>query len=230
MIEIEGVSAWYGPTQALFGAGLSVPSGSTVGLVGTNGAGKTTLVRSILGLIKTVGSVRVDGTEISATPTHQRTARHGISVVPEGRGMFSSLTVRENLEVGRGRLATVDLDMIGDSFQQLLPRLDEKVSKLSGGEQQMVALCRAFLRQPKFLILDEPSLGLAPVIVDRVYERVEAYKSAEMSILLIEQDVSRVREVCDHIYFLAAGSVLGDAPVADGNAVDALVGRTFAQS
>lgn len=228
MIKVANLSAWYAQTQALFGVSLTIPTGSTVGLVGTNGAGKTTLVRSVLGLVKTTGSISIKGREVIDVPTHRRVSAHAVSVVPEGRGMFSALTVRENLELGRGRLSSGDLDLLHDSFSQLLPRLDEKVSKLSGGEQQMVALCRAFIRHPSFLILDEPSLGLAPVIVDRVYDHVRELKSRDMTVLLIEQDVSRAREVCDQLYFLAAGSIVGHADASDTAGVDELVGRTFA--
>ncbi|GAA1576834.1 ABC transporter ATP-binding protein [Dactylosporangium maewongense] len=229
MLAINDLNAWYGQTQALFDVTLTVETGQTVALVGTNGAGKTTLVRSILGLVRSTGTIQFDGAELSTVPPHRRSRKHGMSVVPEGRGMLNSLTVQENLELGYRRLSAQDRDFIERSFPRLSRRLAEKVSNLSGGEQQMVALCRAFIRRPKFLILDEPSLGLAPIVVDDVYSQLrEAWSSG--TTLLVEQDVERARQASDVMFFIAAGHILGTARSSDKAEVDRMTRAAFMDS
>lgn len=227
MLEVHNLSAWYGPTQALFKVSLQVPEGTTVALVGINGSGKTTLVRSILGLVRSEGRITMDGVDLSLLSTHRRVGHHGVSVVPEGRGMLSGLSVEENLELGRGRLTSADKEFIEQSFAQIIPRLRERVSNLSGGEQQMIALCRAFLRKPKLLIMDEPSLGLAPIIVDAVYERIAEIQKEGATVLLVEQDVERARRASDSMCFVSAGVVMGTADSTNLNEVERMVSRTF---
>jgi branched-chain amino acid transport system ATP-binding protein len=230
MLRVENLNAWYGHTQALFDASIQIDAGRTLALVGTNGAGKTTLVRSILGLTRATGTVRIAGTDVSRVPTRKRASAHGLSVVPEGRGMLNSLTVQENLELGHGRLSSADRAFVDESFAQIGRRLGEKVSNLSGGEQQMVALCRAFLRKPRLLILDEPSLGLAPIIVDRVYDYLKAARHSGTTFLLVEQDVERARVASDAMCFISAGRVLGTVPSVDEQAVTEMVSAVFGNS
>jgi branched-chain amino acid transport system ATP-binding protein len=227
MLRLDSVTAWYGRTQALFGVDLHVRRGETVALVGTNGAGKTTTVRAILGQVRTGGTITVDDTDITAKPAHRRVRDHGIAVVHEGRGLLTQLSVLENLLVGATREQRDRLDDVVSLFPVLRDRLSQKVSLLSGGQQQMVALGRALLRDPSYLLLDEPALGLAPVVIDEIYGHVAELCSRGMGVLLVEQSVARAAQVADRLCLLRIGSVDRSVDTADRAAVDGLVADAF---
>jgi branched-chain amino acid transport system ATP-binding protein len=227
MLRLESVTAWYGRTQALFGVDLQVARGETVALVGTNGAGKTTTLRALLGQVRTGGRISVENQDISDQPTHRRVRDHGIAVVHEGRGLLAQLSVAENLLVGASREQRERLPEVLDLFPVLGDRLDQKVSLLSGGQQQMVALGRALLRDPAYLLLDEPALGLAPVVIDEIYGYIARLRSRGMGVLLVEQSVPRAAAVADHLCLLRVGRVDRVVPARDEAAIDALIADAF---
>ncbi|GHH73063.1 ABC transporter ATP-binding protein [Streptosporangium violaceochromogenes] len=227
MLRLDNVTAWYGRTQALFGVDLRVRRGETVALVGTNGAGKTTTLRAILGQVRTGGAVSVDERDITATATHRRVRDHGIAVVHEGRGLLAHLSILENLLVGATREQRRRLDDILTLFPVLADRLPQKVSLLSGGQQQMVALGRALLRDPSYLLLDEPALGLAPVVIDEIYGYVGDLCSRGMGVLLVEQSVTRAAQVADRLCLLRVGKVDRTVETGDDAAVNGLVADAF---
>jgi branched-chain amino acid transport system ATP-binding protein len=229
MLHVEGLKAWYGGTQALFDVGFTLPEGTTLGLVGTNGAGKTTTIRAITGLVRTAGSVRFEGREISRLPAHRRVKECRIAVVHEGRGLFNRLSVRENLVVGQPG-ARAALDDVMDLFPALRGRLKQSVSDLSGGQQQMVAIGRAMVQKPRLLLLDEPSLGLAPVIVDEIYEHLRALKGTGMTVLLVEQSVERARAFADRLCLIRIGSSVLEVDSTDEAAVSGLLSTAFGSS
>lgn len=227
MIELSGVKAWYGSTQALFGIDLLVSQGETVALVGTNGAGKSTTLRALLGALRTEGSVTIDGHEVSKLPMHKRVRDHRIAIVHEGRGLLSQLTVLENLLVGSSKEDRARLDGILRLFPVLRDRTSEKVSLLSGGQQQMVALGRALLREPKYLLLDEPALGLAPVVIDEIYGYIRGLSSQGMGVVLVEQSVQRAASVADRLALLQVGKVERVVSTQSLESVNALVADAF---
>jgi branched-chain amino acid transport system ATP-binding protein len=227
VLTLDSVKGWYGRTQALFGVDLEVAPGKSVALVGTNGAGKTTTLRAILGAVRTEGAVRVDGRDISAKPTHRRVNDHGIAIVHEGRGLLSQLTVQENLVVGANRAERARIGEVLDLFPVLRDRTHQKVSLLSGGQQQMVALGRALLRDPKYLLLDEPALGLAPVVIDEIYTYIAELCSRGMGVLLVEQSVTRAASVADQLVLLRVGTVDRVVDTTDRAQVDQLVADAF---
>jgi branched-chain amino acid transport system ATP-binding protein len=207
MLELQDVKAWYGRTQVLFGVDLQVAPGETLALVGTNGAGKTTTLRSALGTVKAEGRVVIDGHDVSTRPTHRRVRDCGLATVHEGRGLISSLTVLENLTIGASRKDRERVREIVDLFPALEGRLEQEVSLLSGGQQQMVALGRALLRQPRYLFLDEPGLGLAPALVQEIYGYVRDLRTGGMGVVLVEQSVARAASVADRLVLLRVGRV-----------------------
>lgn len=208
MLKLEGVDAWYGRTQALFGLSLEVAEGETVCLVGLNGAGKTTTLSSIAGLVSSQGSISWGDVDISRLAGHHR-ARLGIAIVPETRRLFWHLSAHENITVAAGPGKRVDWSLVHALFPQLEPHLNRRADKLSGGQQQMVALARALVRNPTLLLLDEPSLGLAPRITDEIYQALEGLKSSGRSIVLVEQDLARAREFADRLVVVGNGVVRG---------------------
>jgi len=208
MLKLDSVHAWYGKTEALFGVELEVARGETLAIIGTNGAGKTTTLRAIAGSLRTTGSISIDGQEISHTPTHRRVRDHNLAIVHEGRGLLADLTVRENIVLGATRAQRRDLDNVLDLFPVLRSRTGEAASLLSGGQQQMVALARALLRQPAYLLLDEPALGLAPSVIDEIYQHISTLCKQGMGVLLVEQSVTRAAEVSHRMALIRVGKTV----------------------
>ena len=211
MLEVEDIHTYYGNIEALKGISLTVEEGEVVTLIGSNGAGKSTTLRSISGLTAPrEGSIRFEGKEIGETPP-QEVVRLGISQSPEGRHCFQRMTVRENLELGaflrRDARITDDLDRVFDLFPRLKERESQKAGTMSGGEQQMLAMGRALMAEPKLLLLDEPSMGLAPVLVERIYETVEEINKQGTTILLVEQNANFALGVSTRAYVLETGQV-----------------------
>jgi branched-chain amino acid transport system ATP-binding protein len=211
LLEMEDVHTFYGNIEALKGVSIAVDEGEIVTLIGSNGAGKSTTLRSISGLSPPrEGSIRFDGLEIGETPP-QEIVRLGISQSPEGRKCFQRMTVRENLELGaylrRDSRIEGDLDRVFDLFPRLEEREKQKAGTMSGGEQQMLAIGRALMAEPKLLLLDEPSMGLAPVLVERIYETVEEINRQGTTILLVEQNANFALGVSKRAYVLETGTV-----------------------
>jgi branched-chain amino acid transport system ATP-binding protein len=207
-LELDGITAGYGRTTVLRDVSISVPSGSIVALLGPNGAGKTTLLRVATGLLApTEGRVLIRGDEMTRRRPYQR-ARAGLCLIPEGRGIFPNLSVRENLRLqvptwGNGN----GYDPALDAFPLLRDRLGQKAGSLSGGQQQMLALSRCFLADPKIVLLDEVSMGLAPRVIDEIFEALEKLSRKGTSLLLVEQYVNRALSAADRIYLLGRGTV-----------------------
>lgn len=217
LLEITDLDVFYGDFQALFGVSMAVTLGCATALVGANGAGKTTLLRTIAGAqAVSAGAVCYGGSDITAAPPHRRIAR-GIALVPEGRKLFPSLTVEENIQVGAAAAASAQwpLQRIYDTFPMIAQRRRQRASTLSGGEQQAVAIARALAAGPSLLLLDEISLGLAPVVVEGLYETLSGLRSAGATIVLVEQDLRRAMDACDDLVCLLEGRVALAAPVAD---------------
>ena len=212
LLEVDDIRTFYGSIEALKGISLIVDEGEVVTLIGANGAGKSTTLRSISGLTSPrFGSIRFRGQEISKMQA-QDIVRLGISQSPEGRRTFQRMTVRENLELGaylrRDANVRADLDRVYDLFPRLKERERQKAGTMSGGEQQMLAMGRALMANPKLLLLDEPSMGLAPILVDRIYECVEEINRQGTTILLVEQNANYALEVSTRGYVLETGRVV----------------------
>jgi branched-chain amino acid transport system ATP-binding protein len=212
LLEVESIHTFYGNIEALKGITLDVEEGEIVTLIGSNGAGKSTTLRSISGLTPPKeGSIRFDGREIGETPP-QDIVRLGISQSPEGRRVFSRMTVRENLELGaylRNDSGTMEQDLarVFDLFPRLAEREKQKAGTMSGGEQQMLAIGRALMAEPKLLLLDEPGMGLAPILVERIYETIQEINKQGTTILLVEQNANFALEVSSRGYVLETGTV-----------------------
>jgi branched-chain amino acid transport system ATP-binding protein len=211
LLELDEVHTFYGNIEALKGISLTVEDGEVVTLIGANGAGKSTTLRSISGMTPPrVGSIRFKGKEIGETPP-QEIVRLGISQSPEGRKIFPRMSVRENLDLGaylrRDADVTSDLDRVFDLFPRLKEREKQKAGTMSGGEQQMLAMGRALMARPTVLLLDEPSMGLAPVLVERIYETVEEINKQGTTILLVEQNANFALGVSKRAYVLETGTI-----------------------
>jgi branched-chain amino acid transport system ATP-binding protein len=209
VLELCGVRAGYGSSEVLHGVDLRVPTGSAVALLGANGAGKTTSLRTVAGLTPTrSGRILYRGEPVERRSAHQR-ARAGIALVPEGRGIFRELSVRENLliQVG-GRQAVDALDKAVTVFPKLGQRLSQQAGTLSGGEQQMLALAGALVTDAPLVLADELSVGLAPIIVDEIFVALEALRAEGRSMLIVEQYVDRVMGLADYVYILHKGTVV----------------------
>ncbi len=211
LLEVNDIHTYYGNIHALKGVSFEVDSGEIIALIGANGAGKTTTLRTISGLMDPrEGSVFYDGEDISSSRADTLVSK-GISMVPEGRGVFAKLTVEENLDMGAytRRDAGIKEDLAG--AYELFPRLEERKKQvagtLSGGEQQMLAIARALMAKPRLLLLDEPSMGLAPVLVDGVFDTVERIASEGVTILLVEQNAHMALQIADRGYVLQSGEV-----------------------
>ena len=212
LLEVSGVHTFYGNIEALKGISLEVQEGEIVTLIGSNGAGKSTTLRSISGLTPPrEGSIRFDGKEIGETPPQEIVAR-GISLSPEGRHIFPRMSVKENLDLGAylrkdSNGVGQDMDRVYELFPRLKEREKQKAGTMSGGEQQMLAIGRALMASPKLLLLDEPGMGLAPILVERIYETIEEINRQGTTILLVEQNANFALEVAARGYVLETGTV-----------------------
>lgn len=215
MLRLENLNVSYGDIQVLWGVSLEVPENSIVALLGSNGAGKTTILKTVLGLMRpTQGSITFKNKDISRIATHQ-IVNMGLYLVPEWRGTFSTLTVLENLELGAFPSNArphrhQNLKRVFDIFPRLYERQSQRAGTLSGGERQMLAIGRALMAQPELLILDEPSLGLAPLIVQNTFEIIKQINSEGVTILIVEQNVNLTLEVANYAYILENGSIAGE--------------------
>jgi branched-chain amino acid transport system ATP-binding protein len=221
MLEVENLHVSYGAIRALHGISLKVPKGSIVTLIGANGAGKSTTLRALSGLVRPAeGTIRYDGEDISKFSPNKIVAK-GLCHVPEGRMVFANLTVRENLHMGaylqRDKAWISDqTDYVFSLFPRLKEREKQAAGTLSGGEQQMLAIGRALLSKPQFLMLDEPSLGIAPLLVKTIFERiVEINREQGLTILLVEQNANLALDVSSYAYVLETGRILLHGPSAD---------------
>lgn len=216
ILEVEGMDAHHGLLHAVRGVSLSVARGETLALVGANGAGKTTLLRTIAGSHPaTLGRILYDGTDVTSLPAYLR-VRRGITLVPEGRRLFPDLTLEENLLVaGRtGRKGDWDVERLYETFPMLARLRKKRAATLSGGEQQATAIGRALMTNPGVLLIDEASLGLAPVAVDLIYESLAAVVATGMTLVLVEQDVGRALGVASHVACMLEGRIVLEGPAA----------------
>lgn len=217
MLTLENVSVNYGAIEALTGISLHVEKGEVVTLIGANGAGKTTTLKTITGLLEPrQGRVSFEGEDINGKPTHQLVAR-GISMSPEGRGVFANLTVRENLQMGaylnrNKRQVNEDMERAFRMFPRLKEREAQKAGTLSGGEQQMLAMGRALMSRPRLLLLDEPSLGLAPLVVHTIFQAIDEIRGKGTTILLVEQNAHAALGHSDRAYVLETGRIVMEGP------------------
>ena len=228
MLKINQLEVAYGDIQVVWGIDLEVPAGSTVALLGPNGAGKSSSLLAVMGLLPVkAGSVSFKGKDITNAQTHE-VVEDGLVLVPEWRGTFSSMTVEENLEIaGYTKRARPHIDKTLKEVFGIFPRLEErktqKARTLSGGERQMLAIGRALMMQPDLLILDEPSLGLAPLIVDDIFDTIAAIKEQGVSILIVEQNVQLTLESTDYAYIIETGRIAQSGPSADLLADDRVI-------
>ncbi|MEV4180316.1 ABC transporter ATP-binding protein [Streptosporangium canum] len=218
LLEVKDINVHYGKIQALKGVSLEVDEGEIVTLIGANGAGKTTTLRTISGLRGlTSGSIIFNGQDITKMPGHKRVLA-GIGQSPEGRGVFPGMTVHENLLMGayarRGDLSK-DLDEVYELFPRLAERRTQMGGTMSGGEQQMVAIGRALMTQPKVLLLDEPSMGLAPMLVAQIFSIIQEINRRGTTVLLIEQNASQALQIANRAYILETGSIMKSAPASE---------------
>ena len=209
LLDVDGLDAGYGDFQALFGVSINQDEGETVAVIGANGAGKTTLLRAIAGAVSvTAGSISFDGSDLAGVADHHRVGL-GIALVPEGRRLFPSLSVRENLEIGGygARPGPWTVDKVLGLFPLIEPLLARPSDKLSGGEKQAVAIGRALMSNPKLVLLDEVSLGLAPIVVRSLYEALPGVTGEGTTVLVVEQDVNQALSVADRVYCMLEGRV-----------------------
>ena len=211
MLELRDISASYGKITALHGVSLSAPARKVTSVLGANGAGKTTTMRVITGLLPATGSVLFEGESLAGLRPEER-VRRGISMVPEGRELFKSMSVGENLRLGAyvrrdDEQVQRDMERVLDMFPRLRERYGQAAGTLSGGEQQMLTIARALMSQPKLLILDEPSLGLAPKLADEIFDTLERIRYSGMTMLLVEQNAQAALALSDYAYVMEAGAI-----------------------
>ena len=220
LLEVKDLNAWYGSTQALFGVSFELEKGGITTILGANGAGKTTTLRAMCQTVKTSGDVSFDGHTISGEST-DKIVRLGMAHVPDGRGTFTGLTVEENLRLGA--YSRTDKDGVAEDMERMFerfPRLKERIHQqagtLSGGEQQMLAISRALMLRPNLLLLDEPSFGLAPLVVQEIFDHLRAINETDhVSMLLVEQNASLALNLADQAYLLETGKVVLSGPAAE---------------
>ena len=217
LLQVGNLKVSYGGIQALKGIDLTVACGDLVALIGSNGAGKTTTLKALAGLLHpSAGKIHYDGTSLHNVRAHQR-VHNGLALVPEGRGIFARLTVEENLQMGAytrndARQVGGDIERMYALFPRLAERRAQQAGTLSGGEQQMVAMARALMSRPKLLMLDEPSMGLAPMMVTKIFETIRDISAQGVSILLVEQNAKLALEVAQYGYVLESGLVTLSGP------------------
>ena len=216
MLEVRGLHAGYGAVRVLRDVDLHVAEGETVAVLGANGAGKSTLMQSLVGIVKpSAGAIRFEGRDIAGSPP-EKIVRGGLTLVPEGRRVLARLTVRENLRMGafarRDKGSTAEaIERYLEMFPILAERQNQLAGTLSGGEQQQLVICRALMGQPRLLLLDEPSLGLAPVVVEQVFELLVDLKAKEgLTVVIVEQNVSEVLEISDRAYVMEHGRLVSE--------------------
>ena len=219
MFEVSGLTTRYGEISALRDASLTVGSGEVIGLIGPNGAGKTTMLGTIAGLLEpSAGTIRFDGADITGASPEQL-LRSGLALVPEHRRIFVDLTVEENLKIGGVTVPAADrarlLEEMGDQFPVLRDRWTTAAGYLSGGEAQQLAIARALMSRPKLLMMDEPSLGLAPLLVDIVFDLIVSLRDQGRTLLVVEQNATRMLEVADRAYVLRSGAVVAEGTGAE---------------
>ncbi len=219
MLEVQDLEVRYGAIQAIRGVSLNVPEGKVVTLIGANGAGKTTILRTLSGLHRCCGgSVRFLGQQIEGIPCHE-VVRRGLVHIPEGRIVFANMSVLENLELGaylrRDREVKRDMERVFTLFPRLKERMHQSAGTLSGGEQQMLAIGRGLMSRPRFLLMDEPSLGLAPLLVQGIFEIVREIHRQGTTILLVEQNAHMALAVADYAYVLESGVVVMEGPASE---------------
>lgn len=215
LLEVKDIKVAYGHIEAIRGISFGVEEGSMTTLIGANGAGKTTTLKTISGLLKVrAGSIMFEGKDVTRIPPHERVTL-GLSQSPEGRGCFPGMTVRENLDMGayarkdrRTAAVQTDLDRVLELFPRLKERLSQSAGTLSGGEQQMLAIGRALMARPKLLLLDEPSMGLAPKLIAQIFEIITEIKEQGTTILLVEQNASRALKIADQAHVLETGTIV----------------------
>ncbi|MGD9804819.1 MAG: ABC transporter ATP-binding protein [Hyphomicrobiaceae bacterium] len=224
LLEVRNLTAYYGQSQALHGVSFAIEPGGITTLLGANGAGKTTTLRAICNMVRTSGDVAFDGRPISGLAT-EKIVKLGVAHVPEGRGTFTNLSVDENLRIaaftrGSGREVQRDREMVLSYFPRLAERINQQAGTLSGGEQQMLAISRALMLRPRLMLLDEPSFGLAPLIVQEIFRIMRRINDeANVSMLLVEQNASLALDLADQAYVLETGRVVmsGDAAAVKGD-------------
>ena len=218
MLRVDHLNASYRGLHALHDVSLEVAQGEIVAVVGANGAGKTTLLKSISGLVTTEGSITLDGTELRRMKPHL-ISRAGVGLVPEGRRLFPRLSVEDNLRLGayaiRGPERFKPLELVFELFPRLQERLSQRAETLSGGEQQMLAIGRALMSQPRLLMLDEPSQGIMPKLVDDIFRAITRIRALGMTVLLVEQRLVEALEIADRAYVLQTGRIVMSGPAAD---------------
>jgi len=209
VLTLQNVTAGYGPTTVLRNVDFSVGDGEVVALLGPNGAGKTTLMKTAAGFVRPrSGQIEFDGTPMTGAQPH-RYSRSGVCHLPEGRGIFPSLSVLDNLRIQCGRRPAKDaIDSVAEYFPELSSRMKQTAGSLSGGEQQMLALARAYVTSPKVVLVDEPSLGLAPLVIERIYEALGRLVERGISVVIVEQYVQRVLAMAKTVYILRRGEVV----------------------
>lgn len=224
MLEVKNLNVWYGITEVLRDVSFGVPDGRIIALLGGNGSGKTTVLNALSGLLQPrAGSVHIDGADVTGKPTDQ-TVKMGLAQVPQGREVFASMSVEDNLAMGavtrKGRAAIrATLDEVYEMFPALASKRRQKAGSLSGGEQQQVAIARALMSKPRVLLMDEPSAGLAPMIVQRMIETIQTLNAHGLTILLVEQNVGVAAAVAEVAHVLKSGEIVftGPAPELIGN-------------
>jgi len=219
LLEVKGLKAGYGPTWVLAGIDFVVAEGGVTALLGANGAGKTTTLRAVCGMIRTEGSITLAGQPIQGRATED-IVRLGVAHVPDGRGTFMELTVEENMRLGaitrRDKGVAADFERMFELFPRLKQRFRQQAGTLSGGEQQMLAIARALLLRPRLLLMDEPSFGLAPLIVQEIFGIMARVRDEQkVSILLVEQNANLALEIADQAYLLETGRIVVSGPAAD---------------
>lgn len=232
VLEVEGLEAWYGAAKILFGLSLSVGRGEAVALLGRNGAGKSTTMKAIMGLVRRhAGRLTVNGRDISALPTYV-IARHGVGYVPEDRRIFTELTVVENLDLGRRPMPDTGsdappvwtLETLFALFPNLKGMQDRRGGQMSGGEQQMLSMARTLIGNPALLLLDEPSEGVAPIIVEQMVAAIRTLKARGLSILISEQNFAVCEEICDRAYIIDQGEMRWSGPMSGVRGADTAQG------